>query len=105
MYFSLKTRINSLMWDSETGFYHDIDEDEQRLPQKTIAGFWPLLAEIPNEDKAEKLIAHLLNPKTFGVDHPFPSLSAAPAGIRPSCSSTRCSWRGRCASSGAPPSR
>ncbi len=76
MYFSLKTRINSMMWDHDTGMYHDLAEDGSRQSQKTIAGFWPLLAEIPNEDKAEQLIAHLHNPKTFGVDHPFPSLSA-----------------------------
>lgn len=76
MYFSLKTRINSLMWDTQTGFYHDLDKDEQRLPSKTIAGFWPLLAELPNADRAETLIAHLSNPETFGTDHPFPSLSA-----------------------------
>lgn len=76
MYFSLKTRINSLMWDGATGFYHDLDKDENRLPQKTIAGFWPLLAEIPNADKADALIAHLSNPETFGTDHPFPTLSA-----------------------------
>ena len=75
VYFTLKTRINALMWNAETGFYHDIDADEQKLPQKTIAGFWPLLAEIPNEDKAEQLSAHLLNPETFGSDHPIPSLS------------------------------
>ena len=76
MYFSLKTRINSLMWDNDTGFYHDLDKEEKRLPQKTIAGFWPLLAELPNADKADTLIAHLSNPKTFGTDHPFPTLSA-----------------------------
>jgi len=76
LYFSLKTRINGLMWNSETGFYHDLKEDEQQLPQKTIAGFWPLLAELPNADRAEILIQHLSNPKTFGTDHPFPSLSA-----------------------------
>ncbi|MCR5606225.1 MAG: hypothetical protein K6F69_05340 [Treponema sp.] len=76
MYFSLKTRINSMMWNSETGFYHDLDKDGNRLNQKTIAGFWPLLAEIPNADKADQLIAHLSNPATFGTDHPFPSLSA-----------------------------
>jgi len=75
MYFSLKTRINSLMWNDETGFYHDLDEQENQLSHKTIAGFWPLLAEIPNEDKAEKLISHLSNPETFGTDHPFPTLS------------------------------
>ncbi|MCR5386559.1 MAG: hypothetical protein K6E69_05510 [Treponema sp.] len=76
MYFSLKTRINSMMWNQKTGFYHDLDKSENMLPQKTVAGFWPLLAEIPNADKADMLIAHLTNPKTFGTDHPFPSLSA-----------------------------
>ena len=76
MYFSLKTRINSLMWDNETGFYHDLDKNEARLPQKTIAGFWPLLAELPNADRADVLIAHLSNSQTFGTDHPFPTLSA-----------------------------
>ncbi|MBO4507332.1 MAG: hypothetical protein J5747_01695 [Spirochaetaceae bacterium] len=76
MYFSLKTRINSKMWNPDTGFYHDLDEFEEKLPQKTIAGFWPLMAEIPNEDKADMLISHLTNPETFGTDHPFATLSA-----------------------------
>lgn len=76
MYFSIKTRINSLMWDNATGFYHDLDKDGNHLIEKTIAGFWPLLAEIPNADKSEMLIAHLNNPTTFGTEHPFPTLSA-----------------------------
>ena len=76
MYFSLKTRINNLMWDSEAGFYQDLDKNEQRCTTKTIAGFWPLLAELPNADKADQMVAHLSNPATFGTDHPFPTLSA-----------------------------
>ena len=76
LYFSLKTRINSFMWNATTGFYHDLDENALRLPQKTIAGYWPLLAEIPNEDKANQMIELLTNPKYFGTEHPFPSLSA-----------------------------
>ncbi|MCR4790308.1 MAG: hypothetical protein K5839_04440, partial [Treponemataceae bacterium] len=76
MYFSLKTRINSKMWNEDKGFYFDLDENEEQLSTKTIAGFMPLLAEIPNEDKADALINHLNNPETFGTDHPFPSLSA-----------------------------
>ena len=75
-YFSLKTRINSMMWDSNSGFYYDLDKNEEKLSQKTIAGFWPLLAEIPNADRADALIDHLSNPCTFGTDHPFPTLSA-----------------------------
>ncbi|MBP3710819.1 MAG: hypothetical protein J6I73_10550 [Treponema sp.] len=76
MYFSIKTRINSLMWDNDTEFYYDLDKSENKVFEKTIAGFWPLLAEIPNADKAEQLISHLSNPATFGTEHPFPTLSA-----------------------------
>jgi len=76
MYFSLKTRINSMMWDSETSFYYDLNKNGEKLSQKTIAGFWPLLAEMPNKDRASQLISHLSNPKTFGTDHPFPTISA-----------------------------
>ncbi|WP_062327096.1 MGH1-like glycoside hydrolase domain-containing protein [Treponema endosymbiont of Eucomonympha sp.] len=76
LYFSLKTRINSQMWSNETSFYHDLDADGNRLPHKTIVGFWPLLAEIPYEERAEQLISHLDNPATFGTEHPFPTLSA-----------------------------
>ncbi|MDR3173540.1 MAG: hypothetical protein LBU19_04755 [Treponema sp.] len=76
-YFSLKTRINTLMWNNDDGFYHDIDRNERRLPVKTIGGYWPLLAEIPNDDKAERIIAKLQDPRFFGAPHPFPSLSVS----------------------------
>lgn len=75
-YFSLKTRINSLMWNSDEGFYYDLDANEKQVKTKTIGGYWPLLAEIPNEDRSERLIAHLKDPAVFGTEHPFPSLSA-----------------------------
>jgi len=75
-YFSLKTRINGMMWNADDGFYHDVDEQEHQVQIKTVGGFWPLLAEIPNEERAEAIIAHLTNPATFGTENPFPSLSA-----------------------------
>ena len=74
-YFSIKTRINSMMWDEEEGFYMDLDKSGNIIKKKTIAGFWTLWAEIPNEDKANALINHLKNPKTFGADNPFPTLA------------------------------
>jgi neutral trehalase len=75
-YFSLKTRINTYFWDDESGFYYDADRHGKRLNVKTIAGFWPLLAEIPNDDKAERLISKLQDPRFFGTPHPFPSVAA-----------------------------
>lgn len=83
LYFSLKTRINSLMWDNEAGFYYDLDEKEQRVKVKTIAGYWPLLAEIPNDDKAERLIDRLSDPGDFGADHPFPTVAVGEASFDP----------------------
>ena len=74
-YFSLKTRINSLMWDQESGFYYDLDKQEKQVPVKTIAAYWTLLAEIPNDDKAERIISKLQDPAFFGSPHPFPTLS------------------------------
>jgi neutral trehalase len=76
-YFSLKTRINSLMWDPDDGFYYDIDKHEKRKPLMTIAGYWPLLAEIPNDEKAEKIIDKLSDTNFFGTPHPFPTLSVS----------------------------
>jgi neutral trehalase len=75
-YFSLKTRINSLMWNDQAGIYFDLDKEEKQVEVKTIAAFWTLLAEIPSEDKVNKLIDHLQNPDTFGTENPFPTLAA-----------------------------
>ncbi|MDR2864087.1 MAG: hypothetical protein LBV68_00570 [Spirochaetaceae bacterium] len=74
-YFSLKTRINSLMWNAEDGFYYDIDKNEKQIKVKTLASYWTLLAELPNEDKASRLIEKLQDPVFFGSSHPFPSLA------------------------------
>jgi neutral trehalase len=74
-YFSLKTRINSLMYNADDGFYYDINKSEKQVPIKTIAGYWPLLAEIPNDEKAEFIIEKLSDPKFFGTPHPFPTIA------------------------------
>jgi neutral trehalase len=76
-YFSLKTRINSLMYNQADGFYYDINKNEKQIPIKTIAGYWSLLAEIPNGEKAERLIGKLSDPEYFGTPHPFPTLAVS----------------------------
>lgn len=74
-YYSLKNRINNQMWSDETNFYHDLDANEKIIPVKTIAGFWPLLAEIPKESRSEILITKLQDEKQFYSPNPFPSVS------------------------------
>lgn len=75
-YFGLKTRISSQMWNEEKGFYFDLDGDERQLPLRHLGAYWVLMAEIPNEDRAERIIAHLKDEKAFGTPHPFPTIAA-----------------------------
>jgi len=75
-YFSLKTRINNRMWNDKDGIYYDLDKNGDQVKVKTIASFWPLLAELPNEARSEALIRHLKDPDTFGTENPFPTLAA-----------------------------
>ena len=76
LYFSLKTRINSLMWNAEEMFYYDLDVKERQIPRKHIGAYWTLLAEIPNEERADAFIAHLSDPDGFGTENPFPTICA-----------------------------
>lgn len=75
-YFGLKTKINGLMWNEELGVYTDLDANGKQLPVRSIATFWTLLSEIPNDARIEKLLNHLRNPDTFGTPNPFPTLAA-----------------------------
>jgi neutral trehalase len=76
LYFTLKTRINNLMWDPESHFYYDLDAEEQRIPLKLIGAYWTMLTEIPNDERAAFMIEYLKDPQVFGTDNPFPSVSA-----------------------------
>jgi neutral trehalase len=48
------------------------------------------LAEIPNDDKAERIISRLSDPKFFGAPHPFPSLAVSEKAF----DETGCGYRG-----------
>ena len=89
-YFSIKTRINNLMWNDHDSIYYDLDKTGTQLGIKTIASFWTLLAQLPNDDKFERLSTHLKNPKTFGSKNPFPSLAISEPGFDASGGG----WRG-----------
>lgn len=89
-YFSLKTRINQLMWNDDDGVYYDLDKDREQVPVKTVATFWPLLTDIPNEARASRLVDHLKDPDSFGTENPFPSLAVS----EPTFSEDGEGWRG-----------
>lgn len=72
----LSTVINKKMWNDRHQFYFDLNLAEEQCDIKTVAGFWPLIAQVASPAQAKHLAAHLRNPRTFGRLYPVPSLSA-----------------------------
>ena len=87
----LSKLINQRMWDSGKGFYYDLTLDEARVPVKTIAGFWTLLAGVADDYRAKALVEELNDPKTFKTVHRVPTLAADQDGFQ---SETGGYWRG-----------
>jgi glycogen debranching enzyme len=79
----LKTLINRHFWNERAGFFYHVFNDSPSylhnnwLGHKTIAGFWPLLAEVTDRpEQVSRLVEHLLDQREFGRQHMVPTLSA-----------------------------
>jgi glycogen debranching enzyme len=68
--------VRERMWDAGRKFFVDLTGDGRRVPIKTIAGYWPLLAGIADKVQARALAGKLQDPATFGTRHRVPSCSA-----------------------------
>jgi len=79
----LSKRINEKMWDDVNGFYYDLNPDEEYTGIKTVAGFWPLISEVADKEKSEKLVEWLNDKRTFNRKHRVPSLAADEEGYDP----------------------
>lgn len=75
-YKKLKKIVNENYWDEKDGFYYDIRESNGEFVKvKTPASFWVLLAEIPSKKQAARMAEYAANPKHFGGEFPWPTLS------------------------------
>ncbi len=81
---ALTRTINELLWDEKTGFYYGWGNDNKRHSVRTIAAFWTLLAQIPDREKALRLVSHLKDKKKFKRVHLVPTVPADQAGYVPS---------------------
>jgi glycogen debranching enzyme len=79
----LAALINRHMWDEQRQFYFDLTIKGERVPVKSIAAFWPLLAKVASRSQAEALAAQLKNPRTFNTPHRVPTLAADEPGFDP----------------------
>ncbi len=54
-YFSLKTRINSLMWNNEDGFYYDLDKNQKQIRKRPSPRTGPSLRKYPTRTRRTPL--------------------------------------------------
>lgn len=74
-YNELRNLINQYFWNESEGFYYDRHWNGQFSKRKAASNFYPLIAKIPDENRAQKMIRHLLNPKEFWGDYVIPTIS------------------------------
>lgn len=71
-----KQTLNRYYWDAEDGFYYDLSEtDTTFVKVRTPAVYWTMLAEVPDRKQAARLAEYAANPKEFGGEFPWPSVS------------------------------
>ena len=68
--------VRRLTWNSDEGFFFDLGWEGVFLPDKTLAGIWPLVAGCATTEQAREVIDHLQDPAEFWRVHVFPSTSA-----------------------------
>ncbi len=74
-YEQMKDLINSRLWNEADGFYYDRYWDGTFSKNKAASNFYPLIAKIPDQDRALLLKKRLLNEKEFWGDYIVPSVS------------------------------
>lgn len=73
----LAALIDATLWSEADGFYYDRTGSGALAGVKHIGGLWPLLAEVGDGARAERLVGHLEDPAEFKRRHVYPSLAAS----------------------------
>lgn len=93
-YETMRTLINTFLWNSREGFYFDRFWDGRFSKRKAASNFYPLLARIPDDRRAQLVRKHLLNPKEFWGDFVIPTISRDDPAFNDPANPSRQYWRG-----------
>lgn len=72
---TISEAMNERLWDEGDEFYYDRAVGGELVRVKTSAGFLPLLAKVPDEARARRVVAHLTDPNEFWTAFPVPSVA------------------------------
>ncbi|MDH4197874.1 MAG: trehalase family glycosidase, partial [Candidatus Aminicenantes bacterium] len=90
-YARLRALVNANLWNEKEGFYFDRHWDGRFSAHKAASNFYPLLAGIPDDRQARRIIQRLLNPAEFWGDYIIPSISRDDPAFKPTSQQY---WRG-----------
>ena len=90
-YDRMKALINDQLWNEKEGFYFDRFWDGRFSAHKAASGFFPLVARIPDEGRARRMLNILLDPKKFWGDYVIPTISRDDPSFKPDSQQY---WRG-----------
>jgi len=90
-YEKTKSLVNRLLWNEREEFYLDRFWDGTFSARKAASNFLPMLAGIPDESRARKMLKHLLDPKKFWGEYVIPTISRDDASFKPD---NQQYWRG-----------
>jgi hypothetical protein len=93
-YEAMKTLVNDQLWNSREGFYFDRAWDGRFSTRKAASNFYPLLARIPDERRAQLLRKRLLNPKEYWGEYVLPTISRDDPAFNDPANPAKQYWRG-----------
>jgi len=88
-YEEMRSLVNKILWDDQAGFYFDRYWDGRFSIKKAASNFYPLIAKIPDRDRALRMIKHLLDNDMFWGDYVIPTISRDDPAFK-----TQQYWRG-----------
>jgi hypothetical protein len=74
-YEQMKNLINKYLWNEADGFYYDRYWDGSFSKKKAASNFYPLIAKIPDQEKALLMRKRLLNEEEYWGDYIVPTIS------------------------------
>jgi hypothetical protein len=74
-YDKIRTAINTRLWSEENKLYLNRHWDGRLSHRISLENFFPLLAGIPDEERAKQMLDVLRDPKRFGLLHPLPAIA------------------------------
>lgn len=75
VYENLKSKINALMYDAESGAYYDRLFDGKLTKVITPMSFLPMLANIPTKEQAEKMVKTITDENLLWTEVPMSTIS------------------------------